>query len=396
MSRKSYGRGIALVTALLSQALIILFLSASILGAGDLVANEYGEIDETPMGTDPATQEEVRALAAGSEEVGAEVTSSEGEAVEIGSSKMFDSTDSEENEEEEEEEAEPTMAEAVVYVFNNDDDTLSVSLFIDSELKDTEDVSKDKEKKFGNYELEAGSHSFKITWWDDDTKKTHEEGLAATVEEETAVTLYTTQNKEPEEFEVNVMLRNENSEDLDAYLYIDGEYEKQKSAKKESTTDFGKFDLEEGTHELAVRWQDPQTNIEYEKRKTVRVDGKDVVTFYAPRGMTFESDEKAASTATSSKTTTSTRTASPSTSTKDNEEKDPSSEIAMSDSREAPLDVKATADKGKAIQEETTVSDREPAPDGNNEGEGSDLTSATLYISTIGAILAIYIIFFRR
>jgi len=413
MSRKSYGRGIASVTALLSQALLILLLSASILGAGDLVANEYGEIDETPMGTDPATQEEVASLAAGSEEVNAEeeatsgstepedvsafsdaeVTSSEGEAVEIDSSETVDSTDSEENEEEA---AEPTMAEAVVYVFNNDDDTLSISLFIDSELKDTEDVSKEKEKKFGNYELDAGSHRFKITWWDDDTKKTHDEELVATVEEETAVTLYTTQNKEPEEFEVNVMLRNENQEDLEAYLYIDGEYEKQKSAKKESTTDFGKFDLEEGTHELAVRWQDPQTNIEYEKRKTVRVDGKDVVTFYAPQGMTFESDEKTASTATSSKTTTSTRTASPSTSTKDDEEKDPSSEIGMSDSREAPLDVKTTADKGKAIQEETAVSDREPAPDGNNEGEGSDLTSATLYISTIGAILAIYIIFFRR
>lgn len=415
MSRKSYGRRIASVTALLSQALLILLLSASILGAGDLVANEYGEIDETPMGTDPATQEEVRGLAAGSEEVNAEeaatsvstepedvsafsdaeVTSSEGEAVEIDSSETVDSTDSEENEEEEEA-AEPTMAEAVVYVFNNDDDTLSISLFIDSELKDTEDVSKEKEKKFGNYDLEAGSHRFKITWWDDDTKKTHDEELVATVEEETAITLYTTQNKEPEEFEVNVMLRNENSEDLEAYLYIDGEYEKQKSAKKESTTDFGKFDLEEGTHGLAVRWQDPQTNIEYEKRKTVRVDGKDVVTFYAPQGMTFESDEKTASTATSSKTTTSTRTAPPSTSTKDDEEKDPSSEIGMSDSIEAPLEVKATADKGKAIQEETAVSDRVTVTDGNNEGEGSDLASATLYISTIGAILAIYIIFFRR
>jgi hypothetical protein len=419
MSRKSYGRGIASVTALLSQALLILLLSATILGAGDLVANEYGEIDETPMGTEPATQEEVLVPATDSEEVKAEdgealgptepeeasdlsdeaIPSGDG-AVETNTSETVDSTEAEEIEEE----AKPTMAEAVVYVFNNDDDTLSVSLFIDSELKDTEDVSKDKEKKFGNYELLAGSHGFKITWWDDDTKKTHEEELVATVEDETAVTLYTTQNKEPEEFEVNVMLRNENQEDLEAYLYIDGEYEKQKTAKKESTTDFGKFDLEEGTHELAVRWQDSETKIEYEKRKTVRVDGKDAVTFYAPQGMTFESEEKADSKATTTKTTTSNKTATTSTkttstTTKDDEEKDPSSEIGVSDANQASSNsggVGTTADRGTAIQEKRALSDSEPTPDEKNEGEGTDLTSTTLYISTIGAILLIYIIFFRR
>jgi len=289
----------------------------------------------------------------------------------------------------------------VVYVFNNDDDTLSVSLFIDSELKGTEDVSKDKEKKFGNYQLEAGSHRFKITWWDDDTKKTHQEELIATVEEETAVTLYATQNKEPEEFEVNVMLRNENQEDLEAYLYIDGEYEKQKTAKKESTTDFGKFDLEEGTHELAVRWQDPQTNIGYEKRKTVRVDGKDVVIFYAAKGMTFESEEeKATAKTTSSKTTTISKTSSTST-IEANEGRGSSSLIEEGDLKATSSnsgEVKVTADKTKTSQEEKTPSgdNREQKPDEKDEDGGPDAGSTTLYISTIGAILAIYIIFFRR
>ncbi len=426
MDRKHFSHGIASVTALLSQALLIILLSASHLVAGDLVANQYGEIDETPVITEPETQEEIFELAAGAEEGISEEgatsgstepedvsafsdlgeISSDGEAVEMNSSEMVASAEAEEVEEEDDEETEPTMAEAVVYVFNNDDDTLSVSLFIDSELKGTEDVSKEKEKKFGNYELEAGSHRFKITWWDDDTKKTHQEEQVATLEDETAVTLYTTQNKEPEEFEVNVMLRNENQEDLDAYLYIDGEYEKQKTAKKESTTDFGKFDIEEGTHELAVRWQDPETKIEYEKRKTVRVDGTDVVTFYAPQGMSFESaEEKAASTATTSKTTNTkttpskTATTSKTTSTKDVEEKDPSSEIEMSDEKTGSdsVEVKASADRSETGQEEKVTSNKnEPKPDERGEDEGRDAGSATLYLSTVGAILAIYIIFFRR
>jgi len=426
MDRKHSSHGIASVTALLSQALLIILLSASHLGAGDLVANQYGEIDEAPAITQPKTQEEIFGLAASSEEGISEegatpgstepedvsafsdlgTISNDGEAVKMNSSEMVASVETEKGEEEEEdEETEPTMAEAVVYVFNNDDDTLSVSLFIDSELKGTEDVSKEKEKKFGNYELEAGSHRFKITWWDDDTKKTHQEEQIATLEDETAVTLYTTQNKEPEEFEVNVMLRNENQEDLDAYLYIDGEYEKQKTAKKESTTDLGKFDIEEGTHELAVRWQDPETKIEYEKRKTVRVDGTDVVTFYAPQGMSFESEEKAASTATTSKTTnpkttpSKTATTSKTTSTKDVEEKDPSSEIEMSDEKTGSdsVEVKASADRSETGQEEKVTSDKnEPKPNERGEDEGRDAGSATLYLSTVGAILAIYIIFFRR
>ncbi|HOO53663.1 MAG TPA: hypothetical protein PLY09_00065 [Methanothrix sp.] len=423
MNRKSSCHGIASAMAPISQAVLLLLLFASILGAAELGANEYGEIDERPTVTETATSEDAAVPAGGSEETGAEEAdtsgsdqpeeasafsdlgerSAEDAMAEIDFSASNDTIASSDAEIEEEAE-EPTIAEAVVYVFNNDDDTLSVSLFIDSELLGTEDVSKEKEKKFGNYQLEAGSHRFKITWWDDDTKKTHQEEMVATVEDETAVTLYTTQNKEPEEFEVNVMLRNENSEDLEAYLYIDGEYEKQKTAKKESTTDFGKFDLEEGTHELAVRWQDPETKIEYEKRKTVRVDGKDVVTFYAPQGMTFESeDEKATAKTTPSKTaanskidTASTKT--PSSTTKD-DEKDPSSQTGTTDAKQAPSNsgVKVADDRGETSEEEKTPSgDGSEQRPNEKEGDGPTAASELLYLSTIGAILLIYIIFFRR
>lgn len=413
MSWKSSSRGIASATALPSQALLVLLLSSSILGAGELVANRYGEIDETPLLT---AQEEVLDLNLSSgwvnanegettgsmepEDVSAysdeSILSDEDAAETLDPETAFYAEAEEVEEEEEEEEAELTMAEAVVYVFNNDDDTLSISLFIDSELLGTEDVSKDKEKKFGNYPLVTGSHSFKITWWDDDTKKTHQEELVATVEGVTAVTLYTTLNKGPEKFEMNVMLRNENSKDLEAYLYIDGEYEKQKTAKKESTTDFGKFDIEEGVHVLAVRWQDPETKIDYEKRKTIRVDGKDVVTFHAPAGMTFQTDEEAASkaaakTTTSSKTeTTSTKTASTSATTNDAVEGGESpSKTGTGDSNKPSSnsgEVKSAADKGQS----------EPETNENNGDAGPDVTNVTLYLTTIGAILAIYIIFFRR
>ncbi len=411
---------------LLFQALLIMLLSASIHGAGELVANEYGEIDETPVATASVTERDAAALPAGSvdvisEEVDAsgsaepEASVSSDEAVPSGegavetrpSESAASAEDGEVGEEADEiEEAEPIMAEAVVYVFNNDDDTLRISLFIDSELLGTEDVSKDKEKKFGNYELLAGSHNFKISWWDDDTKKTHQEELDMAIEDLTAVTLYATQNKEPEEFEVSVMLRNDNKEDLEAYLYIDDEYEKQKTAKKESTTDFGKFDLEEGTHELAVRWQDPETNIDYEKRKTIRVDGTDVITFYASKGMTFESDpskttkskttttSKTDATSTTSTKTASTKTTSTSTTTKDDDDKgETSPKTAVSDTEQTSSDsseAKASTDKSKTSQEKRSSNDE------TAEGSGPDVTSMTLYLTTIGAILAIYFIFFRR
>ena len=427
MSRKSSSRRIASVTALLSQALLIVVLSASIQGAGELVANEYGEIDEVPAATPSVTEGVAAASPAGSEasmvatneSTEAEVVEKaviDGEvAAETNASEAAASAEGARNEEVvAEEEAEPIMSEAVVYVFNNDDDTLSISLFIDSELEDTVDVSKDSEKKFGNYELLAGSHNFRISWWDDDTKKTYQEVQDVEIEEMTAVTLYATQNKEPEEFEVNVMLRNDNTEDLEAYLYIDGEYEKQKTAKKESTTDFGKFDLEEGTHELAVRWQDPETNIDYEKRKTIRVDGTDVVTFYAPKGMTFDSEEVAASKTTTSKTTTSsktdatstkttstttasTKTTSTSTTTKeDDDQGKTSSKTTGGDTKQTSLnssEAKASTDKSTTSQEKTSSSDESAENEG---GSGPDVTNLTLLLSTIGAILAIYFIFFRR
>jgi len=414
MTGKYYRIGMGL-GLFLSQVFLLLMTSAFIPGAAGLEANEYGEIDDTPEAPNPATSEEAASPAVSegpeADEEASEPTvpleeprsspeadgSGEGLAAEIGSLETNETTSPEE------EAAEPTMAEAIVYVFNRDDDTLSISLFIDSELAGTEEVSKDKEKKFGSYELEAGSHDSRISWWDDDTKMTYQEDLAASVEGTTAVTLYAAENTEPEEFEVTVMLRNDNDEDLEAYLYIDGLYEKMKTAKKTSTTDFGKFDMEEGTHVLAVRWQDPATKIEYEKRKTLRVDGKDAVTFYAPAGMAFEGAEEA-------KQTTSSKTSSPSSSAKaetSSEAKEPSSptkgggEVGEASASPAVGDQKERSSESRdvgvggaeTVEKADTAIGREAEP---HEAEESDSSRETILISALGAILAIYLLFFRR
>jgi len=178
-----------------------------------------------------------------------------------------------------------------VYVSNKDDDSLDVSLFIDSELKDTKSISSDSESKYDSYPLPAGPHNFKITWWDEDIKKSCEAEETVDVRGESSVNLYTTANDEPEEYDLSVTLTNENSKDLDAYLYVDGNFEKNKEVSKEDTTDFGTISLEEGAHNLSVRWRDADTKIEYEKKKKITLSKDDAVVFYVPAGISFDAKE---------------------------------------------------------------------------------------------------------
>ena len=103
-----------------------------------------------------------------------------------------------------------------------------------------------------------------------------------------SVNLYTTLNEEPEEFEITVNLVNENSRELEAFLYADGSFEKSKNVGKESSAELGTIELKEGIHNLSVRWQDDDTRIEYEKTKKLMVKRDEVVIFYAPKGVSFE------------------------------------------------------------------------------------------------------------
>lgn len=293
------------------------------------------------------------------------------------------------------------IANAVVYVFNNDDDKLSISLFIDSELKETKDISKEKEDKFGTYPLSFGPHKFEITWWDDDTKKKYEESVIETISEDKAVTIYTTKNTEPEEFDVTVTVVNQNDKDLDTYLYIDGVYEKDKEVKKENSADFGKIDVEEGVHEFSVRWRDPDTKIEYEKRKTVRVDGDEVIVFYAPKGIAFENEPAPVKTNSVSTTTSSSSTKAITNS--DPVSKSPSDPTSKSSTTIDEIDKdQSSSTSSKVESTETIDSNKEQLEDESEEETksasgpmASDIDNS-MYLLITGLILAIYLIFFRR
>lgn len=178
-----------------------------------------------------------------------------------------------------------------VYITNNDNERLKVSLFIDSVLMDSKDISSKSDLKIDSYPLEGGSHSFKITWWDEDVKSPFEMEEIKDISAETSVNLYTILNEKPKEFEIIVNLVNENSENLLAFLYADGSFKKSKVVNKEGSAELGKINLEVGIHNLSVRWQDEKTRIEYEKSKKISVKRDEVVIFYAPKGMSFEAKD---------------------------------------------------------------------------------------------------------
>lgn len=176
---------------------------------------------------------------------------------------------------------------AHVYVFNRDDDRLRVSLFIDGAFVDSREVSSESETEFGIYNLE-GEHSFTITWWDEDTRKSYETSVVIVVKNDTPVTLYTEKNDAPEKFYLTVLVKNDNERDLDVCLYIDDKFERCTNAKKSSMTEAGKIKLESGMHNISVRWRDPETEIEYRKSRRVDLIRDDAVVLYAPKGVTFK------------------------------------------------------------------------------------------------------------
>ncbi|MFZ2377506.1 MAG: hypothetical protein WAV83_09880 [Methanothrix sp.] len=183
-----------------------------------------------------------------------------------------------------------------VYITNNDNEKLDVSLFIDSELIDHKSISSGSDQKMDRYLLEKGRHTFKITWWDEDVKSSFEVEETRDITAETSVHLYTILNDKPEEYEITVNLVNENSRELEAFLYADGSFKKSKKVGKESSAELGKIKLKEGIHNLSVRWQDDDTKIEYEKTKKLMVKRDEAIIFYAPKGVSFEA-KNASSTA---------------------------------------------------------------------------------------------------
>ncbi|MDD4651518.1 MAG: hypothetical protein PHQ34_04740 [Methanothrix sp.] len=183
--------------------------------------------------------------------------------------------------------------DAHVYVSNKDNERLKVTLFIDSELKDSKELASDSESKIDSYSLPKGPHLFKITWWDEDIKSSCEMEEIKDIQNDTAINLYASNHEAPEKYDILVKLVNENSNDLEVFLYADGSFEKSKEISKDSTSELGTIKLEEGVHNLSVRWQDRNTRIDYEKSKKIIVARDDVLVFYAPQGVSFEAKPSA-------------------------------------------------------------------------------------------------------
>ena len=179
-------------------------------------------------------------------------------------------------------------AEVAAYVYNDDDDSLDVSLYIDSVPKGKADVSKGKEETFGNFTLDQGIHRFKIIWKDEDTNKVYESEIKKEINGDDVVSLYTTAHTEPEKYDLTVSVKNENDKSTNAYLYIDGIYQDRKEISEDSTNDFSSASVEEGVHDVSLTWLDPYTNDQYEKTKRVTIEGDSAVVFIAGKGTSFQ------------------------------------------------------------------------------------------------------------
>jgi hypothetical protein len=179
-------------------------------------------------------------------------------------------------------------AEISVYVYNDDNDRMDISLFIDSLPKGKAEADKGTQEKFGNYSLRVGFHRFKIAWKDPDTNKVYESELNKEISGDDAVILYTVEHTAPDKFDLLVSVKNDNDKETKAYLHIDGKYENTQLLSADSTTEFDKVSLEEGVHDVSIRWLDPYTNSEYEKKKRVTVDNDEAVIFIASKGVSFK------------------------------------------------------------------------------------------------------------
>lgn len=298
-----------------------------------------------------------------------------------------------------------------VYVTNNDNERLKVSLFIDSELIDNKEIASDSEEKIDSYPLSPGPHSFKITWWDEDIRQSLEMEETRDISAETSVNLYTTLHDEPDVYEITVNLVNENPHDLEAFLYADGSFEKSKDAKKESSTELGSVKLEEGPHNLSVRWQDPETKIEYEKTRKITVRQDEAVILYAPRGVSFQSTgsisssddggEKDSDKSKKDQIVASNREEDISSNSTDLEDEKNTSHIKYNKDEPAEVKDAAESDPGQSSSKSSIAS--RSSQDSSSEGlfswrnSGSPLggsleDSNKLYIYALLVILAVYLI----
>ena len=164
----------------------------------------------------------------------------------------------------------PNETDTYVYVKNLDDDKLTVFLFIDGNFIIDKDVSSGSTKKYSNYKLLEGLHTFKIKWYDLDTEAWYEQTTEYSVSGETDLVVINTVEHTAEDTRISaqVYVKNNDDDPLVVYLHIDDTYKKCETIEAEDTCDYEdagyEFDEEE-SHTFMIRWRDPDTDVEYEK-----------------------------------------------------------------------------------------------------------------------------------
>jgi|GEM_PF-1169726 len=160
--------------------------------------------------------------------------------------------------------------DTTVFVKNLDDDKLTVFLYIDDNYIDDKDVSAGSTKEYSTYDLVEGPHTFKIKWYDHDTKQEHEKIEEHSVSGDTdVVVLYTVEHADEDtRISARVYVKNNDDDPVDVFLYIDDTYKECGTIEAGDTCEYEEkgyeFDEQE-SHTFTIKWIDPDTDIEYEK-----------------------------------------------------------------------------------------------------------------------------------
>jgi hypothetical protein len=180
-----------------------------------------------------------------------------------------------------------TTYTTTVYVKNIDDDKLDIHLLVDGNDEGFESISSGKTKEFDDYGLEEGIHTFKIRWFDPDTNEWHENTEEHTITDVTTIILQTDEHAEDEnKISSHVYIKNLDDNDLDVYLYIDGNYRKYLSISSDNIGDYGEYEFEEdeeALHSFKIEWFDPGTEEDYEKITRSYITSEEAVTLHVDK-----------------------------------------------------------------------------------------------------------------
>ncbi len=174
-----------------------------------------------------------------------------------------------------------------VYVKNIDDDKLDVHLLVDGNDKGFKSVSSGKTKEYDDYSMDEGTHTFTIRWFDTDTDEWYEKTEEHTITGVTTIILLTDDYSEDEDkISAQVYVNNLDDDDLNVYLYIDGNYKKYISVASGSSEDYGEYEFEEDEdtlHSFRIKWLDPGTDEDYEKISRIHLTSEEAVTLYVDK-----------------------------------------------------------------------------------------------------------------